>query len=617
VANAARNNEILHERDGDDIERPDKRSGDRHQPTSQQSSHRSHGHNNDRQGSDRRSGSDNHRSSNNNYSRSNSRINFKSIQSSSTHEHDPNTTSRGPSEGYSYPVCTTCGRRHQGECRRAVGTCFKCGQAGHLQKDCKKNTTTSTSGQADKKPGASGRVFAITEGQAANTSGTITGTLFINGHAVFVLFDTGATHSVISFTFASRINTTPTLLDHVLCISTPMQDSVRITHVYRNLPLQFDDKIRAINAFPLDMCEFDLILGMDWLTEHHATIDCHSYRVIFGDIQAPHCYEGFLATIHDTTPEVPSIYDKPIVLEFPDVFPDELPGLQVVMTCIPGIKRQIGGQWQSLMELPLNESRSSQHSGLGSRIPSLVRAFGSKVIKCGAGSSLSTSSALREGDRGDPDFRSLLYGGRSLSYQECFGGGQGRRIGLRGISYTFSLSIGFPSFVVSPTKEIRERDRTYFILNLHPSLLHESARNQLIPEPFVLFYSRAISFLSVGLFHPLEQAVKREIAPKETTYVFLGYAQSGYRRYAVKSKILDISLTLQAALISIFCRLSACSADLRGFHVVISSKKRKMKGSLPVLTWEAGLDLKRSMTIIQKEKDQTKEGGDDSPRMGL
>nr|GFD63376.1 hypothetical protein [Tanacetum cinerariifolium] len=36
-------------------------------------------------------------------------------------------------------------------------------------KDCKKNTTISTSGQADKKPGALGRVFAITEGHAANT----------------------------------------------------------------------------------------------------------------------------------------------------------------------------------------------------------------------------------------------------------------------------------------------------------------------------------------------------------------------------------------------------------------------------------------------------------------
>nr|GFC89460.1 hypothetical protein [Tanacetum cinerariifolium] len=106
---------------------------------------------------------------------------------------------------------------------------------------------------ADKKPGASGCVFAITEDHATKTSGTITGTLFIYEHAMFVLFDTGATHSVISSTFASRVTTTPTLLDHVLCISTPMQDFVRITHVYRDLPLQFDDKIHAINALPLDM----------------------------------------------------------------------------------------------------------------------------------------------------------------------------------------------------------------------------------------------------------------------------------------------------------------------------------------------------------------------------
>nr|GFB14503.1 putative reverse transcriptase domain-containing protein [Tanacetum cinerariifolium] len=76
VANAACNYEILHERDDEDTERPDKRqrSGDRHQPTSQQSSHRSHGHNNDRHGSDRRGGNDNHRgSNNNNYSGSNNR----------------------------------------------------------------------------------------------------------------------------------------------------------------------------------------------------------------------------------------------------------------------------------------------------------------------------------------------------------------------------------------------------------------------------------------------------------------------------------------------------------------------------------------------------------------
>nr|GFA77182.1 hypothetical protein [Tanacetum cinerariifolium] len=257
VANAARNYEILHERDDDDAERPDKRqkSGDRHQPTTQQSSHRNHGYNNDRHGSDRQGGGDNHRSSNNKYSGNNRNFGYGRDQ-----RNRGSQQSRGSSEGYSYPVCTTCGRRHPGECRRAAGTCFKCGQTGHMQKDCKKNTTASTSGQADKKPGASGRVFAITEDHATKTSGTITGTLFIYGHAVFVLFDTGATHSVISSTFASLVTTTPILRDHVLCISTPMQDSVRITHVYRNLPLQFDDKIGAINALPLDMCEFEIIL---------------------------------------------------------------------------------------------------------------------------------------------------------------------------------------------------------------------------------------------------------------------------------------------------------------------------------------------------------------------
>ncbi|KAL2347573.1 hypothetical protein Fmac_001573 [Flemingia macrophylla] len=47
--------------------------------------------------------------------------------------------------------------------------------------------------------------------------------------------------------------------------------------------------------------------------------------------------------------------------------------------------------------LELNRSRSSQLSCLGSGIPWRVGGFGSKVIKCGAGSSLSTSSGSREG----------------------------------------------------------------------------------------------------------------------------------------------------------------------------------------------------------------------------
>ncbi|GJU25697.1 putative reverse transcriptase domain-containing protein [Tanacetum coccineum] len=326
------------------------KSGDRYQSATQQNSYRGHDQKNDRQGSDRQGGGGNYRNNNNNnYSRDNNR----NSGAGRDQRNRGSQQSRVPSKGYTHPVCNTCGRRHPGECRRAAGTCFKCGQAGHLQRDCKKNFGASSSGHADKKPDASGRVFALTQDQAANTSGTITGALFIFGRAVFVLFDTGATHSVISTKFASCFTMTPILLDHVLCISTPMKDSARITHVYRDLPLQFDDKIRSVNALPLDMCEFDIILGIDWLAAHRAMIDCHSRRVIFGDIHAPefiyhgslpgkpmkiisalkartllsHGCEGFLATIHDTTFDVSSIHDQPIVFEFQDVFPEELPGI--------------------------------------------------------------------------------------------------------------------------------------------------------------------------------------------------------------------------------------------------------------------------------------------------
>ncbi|GJW48719.1 retrotransposon protein, putative, ty3-gypsy subclass [Tanacetum coccineum] len=57
-----------------------------------------------------------------------------------------------------------------------------------------------------------GRVYATTRDQAAKTSGTITGILYIDDRTVFVLFDTGATHSIISTTFAKNLNMTPTPL---------------------------------------------------------------------------------------------------------------------------------------------------------------------------------------------------------------------------------------------------------------------------------------------------------------------------------------------------------------------------------------------------------------------
>ncbi|GKG63951.1 reverse transcriptase domain-containing protein, partial [Tanacetum coccineum] len=46
-----------------------------------------------------------------------------------------------------------------------------------------------------------------------------------------------------------------------------------IDHEYVNCPLRFDDRIRPANLLPIDMLDFDVILGMDWLASHRATID--------------------------------------------------------------------------------------------------------------------------------------------------------------------------------------------------------------------------------------------------------------------------------------------------------------------------------------------------------
>ncbi|GJZ06361.1 putative reverse transcriptase domain-containing protein [Tanacetum coccineum] len=66
-----------------------------------------------------------------------------------------------------------------------------------------------------------------------------------------------------------------------------------IDHEYVNCPLRFDDRIRLANLLPIHILDFDVILGMDWLASHRATIDCYARTVIFGNVrQAEFVYHG-------------------------------------------------------------------------------------------------------------------------------------------------------------------------------------------------------------------------------------------------------------------------------------------------------------------------------------
>ena len=44
--------------------------------------------------------------------------------------------------------------------------------------------------------------------------------------------------------------------------------------VYRNCPIAIQAREFLVDLIPLPFREFDLILGMDWLSKHRAIVDC-------------------------------------------------------------------------------------------------------------------------------------------------------------------------------------------------------------------------------------------------------------------------------------------------------------------------------------------------------
>ncbi|GJW50512.1 zinc finger, CCHC-type, retrotransposon gag domain protein [Tanacetum coccineum] len=79
------------------------------------------------------------------------------------------------------PLCTTCGKPHPGVCYKATGGCFTCGSTQHKVKDCPQGKQKqSMPTDFARLPPTTGRVYATTRDQAAKTSGTITGTLYID-----------------------------------------------------------------------------------------------------------------------------------------------------------------------------------------------------------------------------------------------------------------------------------------------------------------------------------------------------------------------------------------------------------------------------------------------------
>ena len=134
-------------------------------------------------------------------------------------------------------------------------------------------------------------------------------------------------------------------LEEPLYVSSPLGIRARIGMICRGCELEISRTLLTVDLRVLDMSEFDVILGMDWLTAYKVVIDCvrrrvttytqDGTRVVFqGDKHDifPHTvYEsrcqGQLASLTLEDEKRPDLDLPRVVCEYVDVFPDELPGL--------------------------------------------------------------------------------------------------------------------------------------------------------------------------------------------------------------------------------------------------------------------------------------------------
>ena len=193
----------------------------------------------------------------------------------------------------------------------------------------------------------------MTRQEAQATPDVVTGTLSIFGDDARVLIDLGATHSFISCEYVARVGMTPVPLGCGLEIATPTGESLWPSQMLKGSLFSIEGQVMEADLI-LDLKGLDVILGMDWLASNYASMDCFRKEVIFrqlgllvvvfygerrrarsGLISAisARCLlqkgcKGYLAHVVDTHSSEVRLEDVPVVRDFLDVFPDNLPGLR-------------------------------------------------------------------------------------------------------------------------------------------------------------------------------------------------------------------------------------------------------------------------------------------------
>ena len=283
-------------------------------------------------------------------------------------------------------VCHMCQKRHHGECRRFSTGCFHYGQEGHFIRECPQlisaetsvaslatptpeMSTPRSSGRGLPSRGASAsagrggrgrgrgsapgmqieprtqaRVYAVTQQDADAAPDVVTAIISILDHDAYTLVDLEATHSFASKPFLDRFQIETQPLEGRMRVSLPAGDPLFSDRVVRDSRILIEGQEFPADLVALDMRDFDVVLGMDWLSRHRATLDCYKEEVklnMLGKLEVKvrglhrelsFCMlckgcQGYLAYVVDIGKEGTTLDEIPVVREFPDVFPDDIAGL--------------------------------------------------------------------------------------------------------------------------------------------------------------------------------------------------------------------------------------------------------------------------------------------------
>ncbi|GJT08590.1 putative reverse transcriptase domain-containing protein [Tanacetum coccineum] len=208
-------------------------------------------------------------------------------------------------------------------------TCHACEEKGHYKSQCSRANNN-----------AHGRAYMLRDKNAHQDPNVVTGTFLLNQHLARVLFDSGADKSFVSISLASMLNIPPITLDTTYDIEMADGNLVGTNTIIQGCTLILLNQPFEIDLMPIKLGSFDVVIGMDWLSKYHARIICDE-KVIHIPIDGETLI--IRAQVMEKKSDEKRLEDIPVVREFLEVFPEDLPGL-------PPVRQELSNQLQELAD---------------------------------------------------------------------------------------------------------------------------------------------------------------------------------------------------------------------------------------------------------------------------